>query len=404
MGTVIPRAKVGGKYVGGSRGFEVGAYGFDVLEQQHEFSNPVKIASVDPRSITPSLSKQLYDEVSARILDPEERTVEVYRLMGMVSQAALTDSFAGGERVNPFQPGRYVVPSVGLNGAQLGKTDMAPPLPRPVAGSPVQLEKLSQPAWSPQLAGEPAQQAADDTAELMMFRTQEQMRQLQQNFELRMAANNEQLMSLISRQLPPAAAPERAGHVDAATAQLERLPPLPGEISATDTSREQQDKNADVTYTKEDLKRYTLAAVDAALKKLNIPGLSFQAGEPNYEVAFDFGEMGETTARYHWVGAESGGLFLVFDTRFKYCGVYTPPDLGNSKLVTVRLRQDGRNVEYRCGSTKFVQTFGVFKIINLVVVDKNSTQDTISPVVTEISPADTVRVDEDDLAFIMGMQ
>jgi hypothetical protein len=389
-----------------------------VYIQDDNSANPVQVATIDPKDLTAGSSQRIYQEVAQQYDDPEDRALAIYERLGAKPSAPIPGPQITREDVNPYQPGKYVVPQANSNGSQVGQQPMpapaikqaaqAPPVaPAPVAAPPVAQQAppvvqqqepvpaqqpVQPPAYQPQALVQVPQPQVDYGPAIQQL--QSGMMAMQNQFA-------EQMSNLVDRLAPsppaPAPEPESAslGTVGNIAAGMPPLPEVEQEPEPPAPVEEKPVKQGE--YTKEELRHYTLKAVDKALEGLNIPGLSFQADEPNFEVSFDFGDMGETSSRYHWVSVESGGLFLVFDTRFKYSNVYTPPNLGPNRFVNVRI--NGQT--YKCGSTKFVHQFGVFKIINLIVIEQSGS-DMGPPPIHESVMAGNMKPSDDDLDYIMG--
>lgn len=121
-----------------------------------------------------------------------------------------------------------------------------------------------------------------------------------------------------------------------------------------------------------DVKKFTeqeaVAAIKQGFASLGIPNLTHQANKPTFRVQFDLGSIGKQEAWYHWVSEHSGGLFLVYDTRFEYGIRYSPPNLGPQQTITVNLPDHGKS--YQVYSIDFTHPFGVFSITNLMLVEK----------------------------------
>lgn len=100
------------------------------------------------------------------------------------------------------------------------------------------------------------------------------------------------------------------------------------------------------------------------MASLQIPDLQDAPSKPRYRVEFKIPGFGTTSAWYHWVGIHGKGLFLIYDTRFEYGSVYTPPDTGPEQYMEVVVHNHGT---YRCLSTDFIHPFGAFMIINLIL-------------------------------------
>lgn len=107
------------------------------------------------------------------------------------------------------------------------------------------------------------------------------------------------------------------------------------------------------------------ARLDKAFATLNIPGLAHEPAKPPHKIVFDLGEGGKLSSWYHWVNEHEDGLFLIYDNRFEYGTVFEPPNLGNKRVIKVV--HSNSQKEWEVYSLGFVQPFGVFTIINLVI-------------------------------------
>lgn len=113
-----------------------------------------------------------------------------------------------------------------------------------------------------------------------------------------------------------------------------------------------------------------VAFVEDAFSKLGIPGLGPAPKKPEFRVEFELAELGRMQARYHWVGVHADCVFLVYDTRFEFGTLFEPPVLGRDRPVTLRIRTDNGDTEFRVASLDLTHPFGVFYIISLPIVEE----------------------------------
>lgn len=115
-------------------------------------------------------------------------------------------------------------------------------------------------------------------------------------------------------------------------------------------------------------------------ESLGIPNLSETPGKPLFRVEFNLGPGGKHEAWYHWICEHGGYLFLVYDTRFEYGMRYSPPDMGDSQTIEVRLPDQDRR--YTVYSTDMVHPFGAFYTTTLII-SKAPADDILAPGIIE---------------------
>ena len=117
-----------------------------------------------------------------------------------------------------------------------------------------------------------------------------------------------------------------------------------------------------------------------SLEKLfKIPGLRVKAQPPRVRVSFDFGELGQQAAKYHWVLRTGRTVSLVFDTRFDLIEMYRPAvteDRQLSPMSMVIQSDDGeRSYDYEVYSGYTVLEFGVWTLLLFVVCGSGRNDD-----------------------------
>jgi hypothetical protein len=384
---------------------------------------------IDPSKVTPEMSKKIFEEVSALTDDPEEQVLLAYdrfaelsmpstgkkeaasRLSAPVLSRGRSPEKKQAAGHNPRMPEAYVaraanirpVPSI----AQTTAEGSQPVPPNPPARGPStrdidpRLAPAATTAARPPVVNATVPAAAEAGGETQVL----------QVLEGTLGLIAEQLVGLgekmnsLSEQPAKKKRRTKVQQPPPGTRRRKRKRPAGDEDDPRGTSasrrkskKEPAVKKAGDVYTEDELKDLVTRAVSKALLSLGIPDLALSPKPPEWEVEFDFGQ-GEFSARYHWVSEHEGGLFLVYDTRFKYGTTYVPPNMGD-KPIAVSLPQKGQ--VYQCLSPRWVHPFGIFKIINLVIVKQDEMREEGGPpVVTEFVPDATMR-DKDELSYILG--
>lgn len=365
LGTIIPRAKSGKG--GGSMGQTPGAKQFTVVAGG--VGQPSQtIAAIEPTRITPESSRQAFEEACRETDNDEDRIALAYQKLGV--QVSVSQPEPEPDRShNPLMAG-YVTPATTPGGAQV-KTGTTMPVPQPKASEvPQQPQVPQQPVQQPvqpptgwpqpgvnynaeimpqqryvepgyQQAPQPYLQPAPAPMDPALLQMMQQLAQGQQQLA----------DAVLSLRTPP-------------TEATQNTEPVSESYPMTSLAAESE-LSADEVRLRETVS----AAVNKAFENLGIPNLNLQPGKPLYQVEFDLGKAGLFHAFYHWVGVKNKGLFLVYDTRFEYGTLYSPPD--REDPMVVRLPDHDR--EFKCYSSNFVHEFGVFRIINLVIDQQAAT-------------------------------
>lgn len=107
---------------------------------------------------------------------------------------------------------------------------------------------------------------------------------------------------------------------------------------------------------------------------LDIPNLGPEAAKPTNKIVFH-SPQGRMACYYHWVLEDDNTLFLVYDSRFEFGLVFTPPLNGAAQAEPIRVTSPTSGLDMLCHPHGFDFDFGCFKIIGLVKVNKGADND-----------------------------
>lgn len=107
---------------------------------------------------------------------------------------------------------------------------------------------------------------------------------------------------------------------------------------------------------------------------LSIPNLGAEPSKPTNKIIFH-SSQGQIACYYHWVLEDDNTLFLVYDSRFEFGVVFTPPMNGPAQIEPIRVTSPTNGLDMLCHQHGFDFDFGCFKIIGLVKVNRGANDD-----------------------------
>lgn len=340
---VIPR---GTKY-GAGEGFTAGP-GLVSVDPSDPDTGGGGLA-IDLGTVDAELSARAYELACAETEDETERILKAYQFLSMgqdLPDDSETDELEEEEeeRVNPVMPGAYVVPKSTMSGKQI----------KPKAAT----KKVKQ-----------------EKPKMKSVVTHSQKKMVKRSAEEATGNGLENLVKELLNRLPTQEPVRRA------KPKAQQLPSRPTIMEEPPEQPKTKTLHTDgETYTK----AQAVAAIKQGFELLGIPNLGPEPTKPKFRVQFDLGPAGKQEAWYHWVGEHDGCLFLIYDTRFEYGMRYSPPNMGMSTPINIRLPDHNRS--YRVYSMDFCHPFGIFYITNLIVVDDAAQTPGGPPVIAEVSP------------------